>query len=63
MSESDLAQMLDVTTRTIRRWRREGTGPIYIKPSDRVIRYHERDVDRWINEHRSKSDGGAEQES
>jgi len=49
MPESDLAKMLDVSPRTIRRWRRNGTGPRYIKINDRVVRYHEIDVEDWLD--------------
>lgn len=50
MSETELARRADVSTAALRKWRREGKGPRFLKIG-RLIRYLVRDVDAWLEAH------------
>jgi predicted DNA-binding transcriptional regulator AlpA len=57
MSETELARRISVSTAVLRKWRREGNGPRFLKLG-RLVRYLVSDVDAWL-EARS-FDGGAQ---
>lgn len=44
LTETELAQRWDVTTRTLQNWRKEGKGPPFIRIGERSIFYREEDV-------------------
>ena len=51
----EAAVYLSVTIATLRRWRRNGTGPEYIrlpspKPGMGHVRYVQADIDAWMQE-------------
>lgn len=48
MSPAQLAKELDVSVRTLERWRIDGTGPKYLHPSERIYRYFGADVAAWL---------------
>lgn len=50
-TEKDLARRWKVSTRTLQRWRRLGTGPEYLKLGSRVI-YALHEVEAWEHKHR-----------
>jgi transcriptional regulator with XRE-family HTH domain len=56
MSESELARRANVSIAVLRKWRRDRSGPRYLKLG-RLIRYLARDVDMWLEEH--AVDGGS----
>ena len=39
MSEDETAKFFGVTIGTLRNWRTEGRGPVYVKAADKAIRY------------------------
>ena len=45
--QANLAQLLNVSERTLERWRVEGTGPVYVKAGRRVL-YRRDDIERWL---------------
>lgn len=47
---SRVAKMLDVTERTLKRWRDSGTGPRFTMLGPNNIRYSLRDVDAFIDQ-------------
>jgi excisionase family DNA binding protein len=47
LTEQELATLLKVAVRTVRRWRVEGSGPPALRIG-RVVRYRRADVDRWL---------------
>ncbi|AHG87559.1 hypothetical protein J421_0043 [Gemmatirosa kalamazoonensis] len=59
LTEIDLAQLLGVKPATLRDWRVDGRGPVFVQLGRRV-RYRPADVDRWLDEQtrRSTSDPG-----
>lgn len=50
LSESELARRANVSIAALRKWRREGTGPRFLKLG-RLVRYLAQDVDRWLEAH------------
>jgi excisionase family DNA binding protein len=47
MSEDEVARYLNVTRRTVQRWRAEGTGPPVLWAGSKP-RYRREDVDAWL---------------
>ncbi len=43
MDEADLAELLEISVRTLQKWRHEGGGPRYVKLG-RMVRYDWEDV-------------------
>ena len=52
MSESELARKASVSIAVLRKWRREGRGPRFLKLG-RLVRYLVGDVDIWLHSHAS----------
>ncbi len=48
LNEDELAAMLGVKRSTLQRWRVDGKGPSYSKPSAGSILYREEDVAAWL---------------
>jgi len=51
-TEAQAATLLRHSLSTLRRWRREGTGPIFFR-FGRIIRYRLEDLQKFIETHRS----------
>lgn len=49
LTEEDTAALLQVTPYALRKWRRQGCGPRFIRCGLRLIRYVKSDVDAWLN--------------
>jgi excisionase family DNA binding protein len=47
LTQQQLADELQVSVRTLERWRREGTGPSWVRVG-RSPRYRRQDIDRWL---------------
>ena len=50
LSETEAAQYLSLSVKTLRRWRFARTGPTYAKLNNKLIRYAKTDLDGWINQ-------------
>lgn len=50
------AARLGLSKSTLDKMRSAGKGPLFIKSTDRAIRYDPVDLDRWINARRSLTD-------
>jgi hypothetical protein len=48
LTSAELAELLRVQPQTIRRWRREGPGPAYIKRAINRILYPTWAIDEWM---------------
>ena len=57
MTERDLAATLQVSLACVRKWRLEGRGPKWNKPSPALVRYDPADVLSWLS---SLAGGGGE---
>ena len=58
LKQSEVAEVLGVSPRSVEGWRLSGRGPRFVRLSSRAIRYRPEDVDAWIAERvrRSTSD-------
>ncbi len=48
LGESETAQMLSVSTRTLQAWRLKGGGPVFVR-CGRAVRYRRRDLISWMD--------------
>ena len=53
MTPQQAADFLGVTTETLFRLRKEGSGPRFSRPSQRILRYLRTNLISWLKEHRS----------
>jgi excisionase family DNA binding protein len=51
LTQRQLADELQVSLRTLERWRQEGTGPAFIRVG-RSPRYRRADIDAWLERQR-----------
>ena len=51
LTQDEVANWLQVTTRTLKRWRDEGKGPRHQRVQH-LIRYRKSDVESWLNSQR-----------
>jgi excisionase family DNA binding protein len=49
LTEAELAELLKVSVKTVRNWRKAGTGPPALRLG-RGIRYRRRDVEAWASD-------------
>jgi predicted DNA-binding transcriptional regulator AlpA len=49
LTEQQVAEMLQVSVRTLQRWRATGTGPPWTRVH-RLVRYRRSGVERWVAE-------------
>jgi predicted DNA-binding transcriptional regulator AlpA len=49
INESELARLANISTAVLRKWRREGKGPRFVKLG-RLVRYLVRDVNTWLDD-------------
>jgi excisionase family DNA binding protein len=52
LTRVQLAEALNISSRTIDRWIREGTGPPYVRFPGGTLRWRWGDVQEWLREHR-----------
>ena len=57
LTVEELAEYLRITVRQIRRMRTEGTGPPFRRHGGQIV-YHQKEVDRWSEDHSFTSTGG-----
>lgn len=50
LSEKQAALYLDVSIWTLREWRRKRKGPAFIRLNAKQLRYHVKELDRFIEE-------------
>jgi predicted DNA-binding transcriptional regulator AlpA len=51
LSPPQVAERLNVSTKTLEDWRYRGQGPSYIKFTRRCVRYYASEIERFIAEH------------
>jgi phage terminase Nu1 subunit (DNA packaging protein) len=54
LTQQRLSDLIDVSERTLERWRVEGTGPAFVKAGRKVL-YQPEDVDNWLAASRRQS--------
>ena len=50
LSESEAADYLGISKKTLQRWRFDHKGPAYAKLNGKLIRYHQADLDEWVDQ-------------
>ena len=50
LSESDAAEYLGISKKTLQRWRFGHKGPAYAKLNNKLIRYHLPELDEWMDQ-------------
>lgn len=58
LTSLEVAQILRVSEATVKRWRREGTGPRHVQTGG-LIRYRRTDVQAWLDEHTIEPQDGS----
>jgi excisionase family DNA binding protein len=54
LTQSETAELLRLSERTLERWRVVGGGPVFCKLGKRVL-YRQADLDEWIASHAVRS--------
>jgi excisionase family DNA binding protein len=54
-TEVEAASYLGLKVYTLRKWRRDGSGPEYIRCGARLIRYMQADIDGWLEQRKFNS--------
>jgi len=54
LTQKRLSELIDVSERTLERWRVEGAGPAFVKAGRRVL-YRPQDLDDWLLASRRQS--------
>lgn len=49
-NQQEAADLLGVSTQTLRDWERDGEGPTAIRIGKRSVRYREQDIESWLEE-------------
>ena len=52
-SSKEIAGLLGITEACLITWRRNGHGPVYVRIGSRKVAYDMRDVNAWLNAHKS----------
>lgn len=52
LTEDGVAALLQVKKFTLRKWRRDGGGPTFVRCGERLIRYASADVHAWLEANR-----------
>lgn len=47
LNQKEAAQLLSITPATLKRWRKQGTGPAFIQQAPSRIRYDEEILKAW----------------
>jgi predicted DNA-binding transcriptional regulator AlpA len=48
LTEDEVARILRISTRSLRRYRADGSGPPWIRISERVYRYPRGELEAWL---------------
>ena len=59
LTESETARRLGISVSGLRKWRREGQGPRFIRLG-RLIRYSVPDLEEWLVANRQEPDSGVQ---
>ena len=49
-TELEAADYLGISKKTLQRWRFDHKGPAYAKLNGKLIRYHQADLDEWMDQ-------------
>lgn len=49
LTPTETAEILGVPEGTLAQWRSQGRGPAYVKLENRLIRYRQRDLEKYVS--------------
>lgn len=52
LSPREVEEEYGISFKTLEKWRAEGRGPAYIKPSPRLVLYERARIETWLTSHR-----------
>jgi predicted DNA-binding transcriptional regulator AlpA len=55
LTEADVARQIGVSVAGLRKWRRQGTGPKFMRLG-RLVRYSARELEAWLTAHSAAAD-------
>jgi len=55
LTDTEVAELLGISVKTIQQWRWKGIGPTYVKVSTGWVRYRPADVATWLEENRYRN--------
>jgi hypothetical protein len=60
LTQAELARQINISERSLERWRVEGAGPEFVKAGRKVL-YRPQDIERWLRQctRRSTSESGS----
>ncbi len=56
LTTEQAASLLQLSPRTLRRWRSEGKGPPYVRLGSRRVRYRRQAIEAWLREHETEAE-------
>ena len=57
-TESEAAEYLGISKKTLQRWRFGRRGPNYVRVAGKLIRYHQAILDAWMDQQTIKHENG-----
>lgn len=48
MNTAAAAEYLGLSAVTLKRWRSQGKGPSFIRLGEKIVKYRQTDLDRWL---------------
>ena len=60
LTESEAAEYLGISKKTLQRWRFSRRGPNYVRVAGKLIRYHQVVLDMWMDQQTIKHKNGGQ---
>lgn len=60
LTESEAAEYLGISKKTLQRWRFGSRGPNYVRVAGRLIRYPQAILDAWMDQQTIKHENGSQ---
>ena len=60
LTESEAAEYLGISKKTLQRWRFSRRGPNYVRVAGKLIRYHQAILDAWMDQQTIKHENGGQ---
>jgi predicted DNA-binding transcriptional regulator AlpA len=50
LTQTEVAQLLQVSTKTLEKWRVTGAGPAFVRLGRRCVRYTRESIEAWVGD-------------
>ena len=60
LTESEAAEYLGISKKTLQRWRFGRRGPNYVRVAGKLFRYHQAILDAWMDQQTIKHENGGQ---